>query len=176
MQSLDIRWFAKKAALLFCVILTAWFGMILGGAMSRAQLAAGQIIHYPETGYHFPPTSDISYTKATWFTRTNEWKELSIPPTYWENAMKALSPSELDTAPARWQILGSLTITTKQREQCWVRLYRTDDQLGAFSAGPTSAESEYYRGGNSMDVLLAIFDACGNVQRDDKDKIRQQNR
>ena len=83
---------------------------------------------------------------------------LLVPAEHYEDIFDALKPARKDRNPAKWQVLGEMTIRTKGGV-FKVFLFDLPDRIGAFAAGPTWEERMYYRGGNSDQLKDALRNA-----------------
>ena len=98
-------------------------------------------IEHPETGYPFPGVSEI----AKFDFQGREWSDLPdfpVPRRSWDALLDALSPSQRDDMPVTWTALGVVRIVTTSGNEHWVSLYLVQgdqDEVGAFSAGPSEA-------------------------------------
>lgn len=113
-------------------------------------------VRHPETGYVFPPLSEI----ATVEFRGHNWgvfPDFAIPESSWEELLEALSPSQRDPRPAPWIALGDIWITTRSGDKHYVALYSVaGESVGAFSAGRSEDSHCAYRGGNSEQLMRTL--------------------
>jgi hypothetical protein len=63
------------------------------------------------------------------------------------DVLASLKPCRHDAQPADWVVLGMLDIDLKDGSRCTVTLYRTGQELAAFSI-----DQAYYRGGSDRDL------------------------
>jgi hypothetical protein len=124
------------------------------------------VVHHPESGYAFPDPKDIRSIEIRWDLRS-EWRNRTFyaPKDHWAIILSCLTPSERDPRPMKWEAIGSILIRTTEGNQCWVGLFDTFEDLGAFAAGPTIEDREYYRGGNSAKLKAAIQAAHSASER-----------
>ena len=89
-------------------------------------------------------------------------ESLSVASEDFPTVLKALSPATRDWSPAKWIMIGELTITCKDGRRMTVDLYSTSDPVGAFSVHPddrprnSSFVSNYFRGGTDKSIEDAI--------------------
>jgi hypothetical protein len=89
--------------------------------------------------------------------------DFEIPRSSWQSILDALSPSELDTKPQKWTAMGSLRITVKGGGQLeFMLFYISSPRLGAFAAGSIADSRQYYRGGSSERLKVALAEAYAN--------------
>lgn len=89
--------------------------------------------------------------------------EFTVPPEHVPRILQAMRPAERDNFPAKWQVLGTVSIVTTTNESIRVQLYWTRQDNGAFSVrqvgqggGLFSSGDQYYRGGTDKDIEDAI--------------------
>src|SRR5262245_59385004 len=63
-----------------------------------------------------PTVDEISEVKASYYDH-DLGKEITfrVPEKTWDNTLEAMSPAERDLGPAKWQVLGDLEITLRNR-------------------------------------------------------------
>jgi hypothetical protein len=118
-----------------------------------------QHVKHPETGYVFPPVSEIASID---YERIggSEFPDFSVPQSCWADLLGALSPSQRDPKPPPWIALGDIWITTRSGAKHYVALYLVKGEpVGAFSAGPSDDSYNAYRGGNSKQLKGAVRQA-----------------
>jgi hypothetical protein len=123
-------------------------------------------VESPETGYAFPPVSDIDRMTAVLNPRqaNDPVLQFDIPSKCWTEIIEALSPSQYDPHPAPWTGLGSLTIHIKGGARCEVDLFEVlpDSRLpgtpliGAFAVESDLNSRKCYRGGYTQNLTAAI--------------------
>ena len=79
-----------------------------------------------------------------------------IPREQWESVRAALLPAKVDNRPCSWKLLGHLQVTTRNGKSVYIQLFQTESGPGAFAAGPTLEDREYYRGGKTADVINVL--------------------
>ena len=91
-------------------------------------------------------------------SESEEIPKFEVPAELWPSLLAALSPADVDSDPAKWEVMGELHITETNGSRTLVNLYwgPSQGERGAFSAGPTFEERIYYRGGNSQELVNAI--------------------
>jgi hypothetical protein len=91
---------------------------------------------------------------------------VAVPAGHIPRIWAKLQPAAVDDSPANWRLMGyDLDLTLKNGSKLYVCVYDlTTSAPGAFSAGPTSKERTYYRGGNSQQVREAIATAVKEAQ------------
>ena len=113
-----------------------------------------QQVTHPETGYVFPPVSEIA--SIDFEGGGGFLPDFSVPQSCWAELLGALSPSQRDRRPRPWVVLGGIWITTRSGGKQYVSLYLLKGEpVGAFSAG-LNDDSDYYRGGNSEQLMRAL--------------------
>ena len=113
-----------------------------------------QRVRHPETGYVFPPVSEIA--SIDFQNGPPFFPDFSVPQSCWAELLAALSPSQRDRRPAPWVVLGNIRMTTRSGGKQYVSLYLLKDEpVGAFSVG-LNDDSDYYRGGNSEQLMRAL--------------------
>jgi hypothetical protein len=118
-----------------------------------------QQVKHPETGYDFPPVSEIASID---YERVggSEFPDFSVPQSCWAELLGALSPSQRDPMPSPWLGLGDIWITTRSGDRHYVALYLVEGEpVGAFSAGPNDDSYSAFRGGNSEQLMRALRNA-----------------
>jgi len=124
---------------------------------------------HPETGYLFPTLSDIVKLEAIEITdyATGEVSSFEVPKSHWEGVLGALSPSEQDLTAKKMEVFGRLKLDATDKPAVVVVLYRMPGNVGEFSTGSDgrSAFHNYYRGGNSKQLELALKKAYSESQR-----------
>jgi len=104
-----------------------------------------------------PKAGDIATMRVKYYDRQGK-KEVAfdVPQESWKNILASLLPARKDDRPAKWEVLGSLEITSKDRESLIVWLFTTSQEPGAFAAGKTWEQRVYYRGGKTADLEKAL--------------------
>jgi hypothetical protein len=84
-----------------------------------------------------------------------------VPSRYWPEVLESLSPSEIDSDPLKWEIVGELRITTKDDATIYVALlFMTPGELGAFCAGGKNWHTrKHFRGGDSDRLRTVLSEA-----------------
>ena len=77
--------------------------------------------------------------------------------------LRAIGKGRRDFFPAKWHVLGDLTITTTDGRKIEVHLFSTGAESGAFAVGPWGRQI-YYLGGNSAEVEDTIRSAYSKVK------------
>ena len=127
-------------------------------------------VEHPETGYAFPHVSEIAnidFQGAGW----SDLPDFPVPRGSWGALLNALSPSQRDDdVPTTWTVLEVVRIVTTSGNEHWVSLYLVGDPkaVGAFSAGPSEASYDDFRGGNSKILTQVVRDAYALYLRDQK--------
>lgn len=92
--------------------------------------------------------------------------DFDAPEESWADIFGALSPSELDPKPLKWDVLGCLRIKTPQGQEVTVGLFNLKDvATGAFDVESGSERGSYYRGGNTTQLTMALSKAYAAYQR-----------
>lgn len=113
-------------------------------------------VEHPESGYVFPPVSDIASIDFEG-GGVGQFPDFSVPQSCWGELLGALSPSQRDPKPPPWIVLGDIWITTRSGGKHYVALYLVQGEpVGAFSAGPSDNSYHAYRGGNSEQLERAV--------------------
>jgi len=132
--------------------------ILIVGSLVAFAVVAFVIWANPRSGYVFPPASSITSMEAKVFDSlgTND-RVFLVPANLYQEVLSALSPSRYDRFPAKWQILGDLRIRTVEVESIQVFLFDLSNQeVGAFAAGPDWESRQYCRGGNSARLRAAL--------------------
>lgn len=110
-------------------------------------------------GYRFPSPGAIASMNA--FLQGPESGKFVVPSEYYGPILSQLTPSMKDPAPAKWVMLGSLEIATKDGRSIDVGLYDLGESRCAFSAGPTWESRVYYMviAGHSDRLKVVMEDA-----------------
>lgn len=161
-----------KRVLLVAVLTIAAIGLglcllaVLVWTWTRHSLLAESHVTAPETGYQFPLPAEIARITVTeWrFDNGTTLSRFEVAAACWDGIIESLSPSQYDSEPCKWIMLGSLVIETKSGRKCAVDLYRVGsdpgfrdiEPLGAFSAGPDFESRKYYRGGTTAKLKAAM--------------------
>lgn len=125
-------------------------------------------IEHPETGYPFPDVCEIEKIEF----QGRGWSDLPdfpVPAPSWDELLNALSPSQRDEdVPPPWTVLGVIRIVTTSGNEHWVSLYLVggEKEVGAFSAGPSEAAYNDFRGGNSRALSRVVRDAYALYMQD----------
>ena len=111
--------------------------------------------------YSLPRPDDVLSMKVLGFFDGLGYRpEIEVSEKHRKEILAALSPSEYDPSPRKWQILAAIEIQTKHNQRYRVDAYdRFHEPIGAFSVGPTFEERTYRRGGNSGRLKKAIEEA-----------------
>jgi hypothetical protein len=138
------------------LLLTAAVAMVLG----CWQWLRGPI-------YSLPQPDDVLRMKVFWFyDGQRERPGIEVSEKHWKDIFAALSPSEYDPSPRKWQVLAAIEIQTKQNQRYRLDAYnRFREPTGAFSVGPTLEERTYRRGGNSAKLKEALEKAYADSER-----------
>jgi hypothetical protein len=119
----------------------------------------------PETGYAFPEASQIaSFAVDVPTLEGTERPAFNAPQGSWSAILGCLTPSEFDPYPAAWQVMGSVTIRTRGKNEIVLGLFDTEEPIGAFCIGADGERRRYYRGGNSALLRNAIADAYAQIR------------
>jgi hypothetical protein len=113
-----------------------------------------------------PQSSAIRGIKARYFDPTTKQKlEFDVPRSHWVPILSAMRPNRSDPQPADWVVLGDLRITRSDGCPFFVSMYSLRSGEGAFSAGASSDERLYYRGGSTPDLVRALNAAYERFSR-----------
>ena len=148
------------------ICLGLWSLVILVRNSVRQSLLAESHVTAPATGYQFPPLAEIaSITVVEWYHDDGTTvSQFDVPEPCWGGIIESLSPSQYDSRPSPWVVLGSMVVKTRQGRKCEFDLFSVGshsvfpeiDLLGAFSATPDLERRKYYRGGTTAKLRAAI--------------------
>jgi hypothetical protein len=137
-------------------------------AAGREQSSGEQLELEPnkaDTGFVFPPLAEITNMTVRASGRSGP-PNFDVPQSCWKDVLSALSPSQYDPDPCKWQELGCLRIDTREKRRYEFCLYDLpQSHVGAFSGLSGSGADRYYRGGNSMQLRLAIDNAYAQSRK-----------
>ena len=107
-----------------------------------------------------PDVSEIDQVRATVFLPEQRVPiKFEIPKDFLPRIWAAVQPAKRDPVPAKWVVLGDLTVTSKDGRQLQIFLFKTGHRPGAFAVGPTWEDRDYYRGGDSAALEKALEEA-----------------
>jgi len=107
-----------------------------------------------------PEATQIRSMEATFYDRRKGSDvTFQVPAAHWRSILASLLPAKADEDPAKWEVLGELQINLVGGGSFQISLYSLDEELGAFSSGPTWEDRTYYRGGSTARLERALEDA-----------------
>ena len=102
-----------------------------------------------------PDPSEIRSMEASLRDPAGQQLTFTVPPDHWASVLDALEPYEVDPDPAKWQVLGLITIDRPYRGDVRIGLFETDPP-GAFQVTGLFGWRTYYRGGDSATLKDAL--------------------
>jgi len=104
-----------------------------------------------------PLAADVTAVEASLFNRPDSGPDIaafSVLPQDHGKVLPLFTGARIDSSPAKWQVLGMVSIARSNGSTCMVDLYWTGGGSGAFSVGST-----YYRGSNDKEII-AVLTGC----------------
>jgi len=121
-----------------------------------------------------PYPSEVESVSVSFYdSRRHQHVVFSVAPKDVPTMITRLTPATRELAPKKWEVLGDLEITCKDRRKIRVGLYRTYHVIGAFSLNPddlpgNSNGRHYFRGGLDNATEMAIKTAYENSMQEGK--------
>jgi hypothetical protein len=121
---------------------------------------------------YLPYPSEVESMSVSFYdSRRHQHVVFSVAPKDVPTMITRLTPAIRDLAPKKWEVLGDLEITCKDRRKIRVGLYRTYHVIGAFSLNPedlpgNSNGRHYFRGGLDNATEMAIKTAYENSKQE----------
>jgi hypothetical protein len=137
---------------LLTVSIAAWVGC------SKYEAVAPDAVLHPETGFTFPPLSEINRINTTIIldpVDADTIRTFDVPKHCWADILGLFSPSELDNHTVVMSAEGELTILTQDGKQVHLYLYGLKNNLW-FRVG---RRGPYYHGGSLSD-LFRVFESA----------------
>ena len=136
-------------AVLVTVSIAGWVGF------SEYQALAPDPVLRPETGFRFPPLSEISRMNTTIIldpVDADTIRTFDVPEPCWADVLGLFSPSELDNHTTVMSAEGELAIHTQDGKQVQLYLYGLGNNLWF----RVERRGPYYHGG-SLPELFRVF-------------------
>jgi hypothetical protein len=120
----------------------------------------------PNPGEDLPDSADVKTMTAKLINSPKglpDVPEFEVGAADVSSILESLQPARRDYLPDSWQVLGDVTITTKEGRCLQVRLFWTAENKGAFALGPRGKRA-YYRGGTDSAIENAVRNAYANFK------------